>query len=129
MIRLASRMQIFLVGLGVVLIALLCISSVAYAVDPFKDVCAQGGGDSAVCTSRKTTDPVSEAIGNVTSILALVAGIISVIYVVVGGFKYITSNGDSSAIATAKSTIIYALVGLVVALMARPLINFVLGKL
>jgi hypothetical protein len=54
---------------------------------------------------------------------------VSVIFLVWGGFKYITSNGDSSGVSTAKSTIIAALIGLVIAALARPIVNFVIGKL
>jgi len=108
-------------------------ASASAAYDPFEDVCNTGGGNSTVCeTAGGDGDPISGsdgAIVNVTSILSLIVGFVSVAFVVWGGFKYITSNGDSAGVSTAKNTIIAALVGLVIALMARPLILFVVGKL
>jgi hypothetical protein len=47
--------------------------------------------------------------------------------IVIGGIKYTTSNGDSSAITSAKNTILYSVVGLVVAILAFAIVNFVLG--
>lgn len=108
-------------------------ASVSAAYNPFQNVCGSGGGDSTVCNSTDGgKDPISGSNGvivNVTSILALIVGFVSVAFVVWGGFKYITSNGDSSAVSTAKNTIIAALIGLILALMARPIILFVVGRL
>ena len=46
--------------------------------------------------------------------------------IIIGGIKYVTSNGDSSGVTSAKNTILYAVVGLVVAVMAYTIVNFVL---
>ncbi len=94
-------------------------------------VCENGGGGSSVCGAGGA-DPIAGengAIVSVTSILAVIAGIVSVIFLVYGGIKYITSGGDSSGVSSAKSTIIAALIGLVIAALARPIITFVIGKL
>jgi hypothetical protein len=116
-----------------VLLATIAIPAQAFAAtDPFQSTCAvSGAAASTLCTSKSgTQDPLTGPTGiitKVTIILATVAGIISVIFIIVGGIKYITANGDSSSIASAKSTIIYALIGLLVAVLARPMINFVIG--
>ena len=52
---------------------------------------------------------------------------IAVIKIVIGGIRYATSGGDSTQIQAAKNTILYAVVGLVVAIMAFAIVNFVLG--
>jgi hypothetical protein len=112
-------------------VAPVVVASAQY--DPFQNPCSQGGSTSTVCTSRSgDDDPIAGsngAIVNVTSILALIVGFVSVAFVVWGGFKYITSGGDSGGVSSAKNTIIAALVGLVLAIMARPIILFVVGKL
>jgi hypothetical protein len=46
--------------------------------------------------------------------------------IVIGGIRYTTSNGDSAGITSAKNTILYAVVGLIVALLAYAIVNFVL---
>jgi len=111
-------------------ISLLVPAPAFAATNPFQGVCQNGGAGTAVCTNN-TTDPIAGPNGaliKVTSILAAVTGIISVIFLVIGGMKYVTSGGDSSGVATAKSTIIYALVGMVIALLARPIVSFVITR-
>jgi hypothetical protein len=106
---------------------------VSAATDPFQGVCQSGGGGgSPVCGTGGGADPLAGqngAIVRITTILAIVAGIVSVIFLVWGGIKYITSGGDSSGVSSAKNTIIAALIGLVIAALARPIINFVIGRL
>jgi multisubunit Na+/H+ antiporter MnhB subunit len=65
-------------------------------------------------------------IKNIVNILLYILGAIAVIMIVIGGIRYTTSNGDSGNIKSAKDTILYAVVGLVVALLAYSIINFVL---
>lgn len=64
----------------------------------------------------------------IINILSIVAGVAAVIMIIIGGLRYITSGGDSSGVASAKNTIIYAVVGLVVVAMAQFIVRFVLGK-
>lgn len=72
---------------------------------------------------------VNEAIEAAINILSVVVGVIAVIMVIIGGLKYVTSNGDSSSISSAKNTIIYALIGIVIVAIAQAIVRFVLNKL
>jgi hypothetical protein len=63
------------------------------------------------------------------NILALMVGIAAVLVIAVSGIRYIFSAGDSNSISTAKKGIIYSLVGLVIALVARSIIAFVINRL
>ncbi len=72
---------------------------------------------------------VENTVKVVVNILSYIIGIVATIMVMVGGFKYITSSGDSNAVANAKNTIVYALVGIVVAGLAQFLVRFVLGNI
>ena len=65
---------------------------------------------------------------NVIGTLFTVAGAIAVIIIVIGGIRYITSTGDSSRIKAAKDTILYAVIGLVVVIIARAIVGFVAGS-
>ena len=58
-----------------------------------------------------------------------IIGSIAVIVIVYGGFRYVTSAGDSSKIAAAKNTILYAVIGLIIAILAFAIVNFVIGAL
>ncbi len=55
----------------------------------------------------------------------LIVGAISVVMIILGGFRYITSSGDSSNVQAAKNTILYAIVGLAIVLLAQLIVNFV----
>jgi cytochrome bd-type quinol oxidase subunit 2 len=63
------------------------------------------------------------------SLLALATGLVSVIMIIIGGAMYVMSSGDSANINKAKNTILYAVVGLVVATVAQGVVLFVLIKL
>lgn len=65
----------------------------------------------------------------ITNVMLFVVGAISVIMVVIGGLRYVISGGNSTNITTAKNTILYAVVGLIIAILAYAMINFVIGSL
>jgi hypothetical protein len=57
-----------------------------------------------------------------------VVGVVSVIMIIIGGFKYIISSGDSANVTSAKNTILYAIIGLVVVLLAQIIVRFVIAR-
>lgn len=71
---------------------------------------------------------IETRIQTIVNILLFVLGAIAVIMIIIGGIRYTTSNGDSSAITSAKNTILYAVVGLVVAILAFAIVNFVINS-
>jgi hypothetical protein len=62
----------------------------------------------------------------IVNILLYIIGAIAVIMLIIGGIRYVTSAGDSSAVTAAKNTILYAIIGIIVALLAYAVVNFVL---
>lgn len=58
-----------------------------------------------------------------------VIGILAVIMVIIGGVQYTTSGGDSAAVTKAKNTILYGIVGLVIAILAYAIVNFVINRI
>lgn len=64
----------------------------------------------------------------VTNVLLFIVGAISVIMIVIGGLRYVLSGGNSANVTAAKNTILYAIVGLVVSMLAYALINFVISS-
>jgi hypothetical protein len=76
------------------------------------------------CSDEDSTD-FSEIITNVINILSILVGAVSVIMLIVGGFRYIISNGDSNSTKGAKDTIMYALIGLIIVLFAQVIVRFV----
>lgn len=77
----------------------------------------------ASCTADQST------VGKLLGIAYLVAGIVAVLAIILGGVRYTTANGDSSQIQAAKNTILYAVVGLVVIIMASAITSFVLTQI
>jgi cytochrome bd-type quinol oxidase subunit 2 len=75
-----------------------------------------------------STTTVNKILEDVINIFSLVVGIVAVIMIIVGGLKYITSGGESGNITTAKNTILYAVVGLIIVALAQVIVRFVLTK-
>jgi hypothetical protein len=105
-------------------------------------VSAQANIQQSLCAGANlsvtaTCDPASdtEAANKVNSLLAtiinifsLIVGVVAVIMIIVGGFKYITSGGDSGNVTGAKNTILFAVVGLIIVALAQFVVRFVLAK-
>jgi hypothetical protein len=63
----------------------------------------------------------------VVNTLLIIVGAVAVIMLIWGGFKYITSAGDASAVSSAKNTILYAVIGIIVAVLAYAIVNWVIS--
>lgn len=63
----------------------------------------------------------------VVNFFTIVVGAIAIIMVIFGGFRYITSGGDSGKVGSAKNTLIYAIVGLIIVALAQILVHFVIN--
>lgn len=63
----------------------------------------------------------------IVNVLLFIIGALSVIMLIWGGIRYTTSGGSSGAVTSAKNTIMYAIIGLVVAFLAFAVVNWVLG--
>ncbi len=75
------------------------------------------------------TDKINGIIKLIINLFSLVVGVVSVIMIIIGGLKYITSGGDSGNVTSAKNTILYAIIGLVIVALAQFIVRFVLSKL
>lgn len=98
-------------------------------------LCAGADLNAGTTTTCSSQSEAGAANGKITSILStvinifsLIVGAVSVIMIIIGGMRYITSGGEASNISGAKNTIIYAIVGLVIVALAQFLVHFVLGK-
>jgi hypothetical protein len=89
-------------------------------------VAGQGSGGKSICGAKG--DDLTSIMHNVVNTLLIVLGMIAVIMIVIGGIRYTTSNGDASQIKGAKDTILYAVIGLIVAIMSYAIVQFVLAS-
>jgi len=96
------------------------------------DICGGTGAASAYCKSKTSADPIAGPNGiliKATNLITIVAGIALVVMLIISGIRYITSAGDSAGIQKAKDTIMHALTGLVVIVLARTLIAFIVSRI
>ena len=68
-------------------------------------------------------------IGTIINLMLGVVGVAAVIMLIIGGFRYVFSQGNEKAVSGAKDTILYAIIGIVVAILAFAIVNFVLNGL
>ncbi len=90
--------------------------------DACKHVKTQG---TAVCAGSETK--AEDVVKNIISILFWIIGILAVIVIIYAGITFITAAGNPSKVAQAKTMIIYAVIGLAVAILAYAIVNFVVG--
>lgn len=118
---------------SVILASLLALPVIAFGVTTLvaDSASAQLDLESGINSAKGTGAPdnVTEDDGlikKVVNLLLWAIGIISVIMIIIGGIRYATSNGDSNQVTAAKNTIMYAVIGLVIAIFAYAIVNFVL---
>lgn len=71
---------------------------------------------------------INQLVATIVNLFSVLVGAVAVIMIIVGGFRYITSGGDSGNVSTAKNTILYAIVGLVIVALSQFIVKFVLAK-
>lgn len=133
-----KRLLSLLLLLGVFTI---CVPiSTSAATGPFNDVCNGVDTSSAdapsICkdNTHGITDPLTGREGEgilirAARFITFITGIASIIIIIIGAIKFVTSGGDSNSVSSSKKTVLYAVVGLVVSLMAQGIIIFVIKRL
>lgn len=86
--------------------------------DPTNDIRPDGVKNTELMTTIKRV--INTVIG--------IIGMLAVIMIIMGGINFVTSQGDTAKVAKARNTILYGVVGLVVALLAFAIVNFVLSN-
>ncbi len=67
--------------------------------------------------------------GNITNALIFIIGAVSVIMIIVGGLRYVTSNGDPKQAESARNTIMYSVIGIIIAIASFSIVNFVVSHI
>lgn len=91
---------------------------------------AASGGTSSTCDTASGVDEtgVTSAAHKIVNLFSIIVGIIAVVMIIYGGFRYITSGGDSGRVGSAKNTLIYAIIGLIIVALAQIIVRFVLNQ-
>lgn len=103
------------------------LASVVGATSP-TDSISEGINAVSGGTNKSSGTDLNKGIKNVVDVMLFLLGAIAVIMIIIGGIRYATSNGDASNTKAAKDTILYAVVGLVVAILAYAIVNFVVSS-
>ena len=87
-----------------------------------------GAPDSELCKEMKNKGQFEANVKIIVNTLLYVLGAVSVLVIIVAGIMYTTSGGDPALITKAKNILLYAVVGLVVAISAYAIVNFVISR-
>jgi len=139
MVGMKQRISHLLAALSVSLMLGLGMAAPVYAQDAQQQInnglCAgsnleftENPGQCNVATSDATTK-INDIIHTIVNLLSAIVGVVAVIMIIVGGFRYITSGGNDTSVTSAKNTILYAIIGLVVVALAQLIVRFTLSKL
>ncbi len=113
------------------IVAMVMVTGLTVALSPFAhaDIDPSGSINSGVkdAGGGTTNSNLGVNIKSIVNVLLYVLGAIAVIMIVIGGIRYALSGGDSNSVTGAKNTILYAVVGLVVAMLAYAIVNWVIG--
>jgi hypothetical protein len=98
--------------------------------DP-EDPCnlAMGSKPPGMCDEEHTEETLIETISNVLDTVYLWVGIIAVIFIIIGGINYTMSQGDPGKVKKAKDTVLYGIIGLIIALLAFAITAFVMNAM
>jgi hypothetical protein len=85
------------------------------------------GGEKKCGDSTDGESGINDLLIKIVNVISAIVGVVAVIMIIFGGFKYITSGGDSNNVSGAKNTIIYAIIGLVIVALAQFIVHFVIN--
>ncbi len=117
-IRLVIAAAIIMLGFSVIFVS--AINTNAAPLDP-----CTVSPNSSVCNYQNTRGDSGQIIKNIVNLLLYIVGASAVIVIIISGIKYTTSAGDAGQVAGAKRTLLYAVVGLAVAMLAYVIVNWV----
>jgi hypothetical protein len=116
---------LIVLGLGASMAATYSSTALATAKD---EICngANAAGGTTGCGGGDTG--ITALVASIVTVFSWIVGVLAVIMIIFAGFQYVSSGGDSGKISSAKNTLIYALVGIVVVALSQIIVKFVLQK-
>jgi hypothetical protein len=131
--KLFATLAIILGTIGVFAIPVVTVSAFDCVTNPTATGCpCQINPSASVCsdlTNPNKDKALSDTFANIINILLYIAGIIAIIMIIISGIRMITSRGTPGDVTKARNTLLYSIAGLVVAVSAYAIVNFVLAKL
>jgi len=87
----------------------------------------QVNGNNQNCATGADRSTLQSKLATIINLLSILIGVVAVIMIIYGGFRYITSGGDATRVGNAKNTILYAIIGLIIVALAQVIVKFVLN--
>lgn len=84
--------------------------------------------ESGQLSPGQANQKINQIIKTIINLLSVIVGVVAVVMIIVGGLRYITSGGSDTSVTSAKNTILYAIIGLIIVALAQVLVRFVLSK-
>lgn len=109
-------------------LALDCSNPSALSASQQLECGANGASGQANANPSDATSNVNHTITRLINLLSVIVGVVAVIMVIVAGFRYITSGGKQESVTSAKNTLLYAVIGLVIVALAQVIVRFVLTQ-
>lgn len=125
------KSKIILLGGFIVISVPLVVPAVAFADNIQNGLCT---GAQSQTLSGVTACPTGQGtnfdttLTTIINLFSIIVGVVAVIMIIAGGFRYVTSGGKEEGVKGAKNTILYALIGLVIVALAQLIVKFVLNK-
>lgn len=116
---------------GMLMVSLLGVFTPVVSAANGINICSkENGSDNSVYCQNKDSGgaQVGGIIKTIVEVLLMAVGAISIIMIVIGGILFALSSGDAQKAAKARSTVLYAVVGLAVSLFASAIVNFVFNR-
>lgn len=120
-----NKIKNFILIVGIAIGISLMTPVATHAASVIADQC-KGVTDSSICNNQDAD--ANGIVNTIVNLLLYIIGAISVVMIIVGGLLYTLSAGDSGKVTTAKNTILYAVIGLVVAFVAYAVVNWVVKQ-
>ncbi|MBQ3294706.1 hypothetical protein IJG98_03230 [Candidatus Saccharibacteria bacterium] len=126
--KILGRIVVVVVGAVLSLFGAMAVSGLAFATDEDSDLCQNMSVPAELrkAAGCDVTDKVDTLVVKIVKWVLFAVGLLAVVMIIVGALRMTTSAGDAGAVAKAKNMIVYAVVGLVVAILAYAIVNFVM---
>lgn len=125
----AIGLTAFLVAPGVLLTSTSAYAQTTVNPELCKGINYASNSEGDDCGDGEADESVRNIIQTIIDVASIIVGAVSVIMIIIGGLRYITSSGDSGNITAAKNTIVYAIVGLVIVIFAQTIVRFVVDRI
>ncbi len=127
-------MKLFVLMLLTIIISLTFISannslalSCSVNLKPSSKLALQGATELGGSCSGKTITAPGGLVTTIVNVITYVAGVIVIFMIIFAGFRYITSTGDANKVNSAKNTLIYAIVGIIIIVMAQVIVHYIIN--